>query len=301
MDIEANDLVMFARIVEAGSLSRAAERLELPKSTVSRRLAQLETALGERLLQRTTRSLMVTEFGTSLLVHARRLADELDEVGALAQHRQHEPSGKLRISAPGDFVNSGLNQAFADFIARYPQVTVELDLTPRRVDLIAENFDIAIRMGELPDDATLSARPITVEQAGLFAAPTYLATHGIPSSPDELSEHTLLSVLSRHGGPLPWVLQRGKQRWERALPARLTANSPDLLARLAARGAGIAYSSVLFAQPFMHTGELVRVLPEWEMPGARGWAVFPSRKLMPAKTRVFLEMLQQTCGERGGA
>lgn len=301
MDIEANDLVMFARIVEAGSLSRAAERLAQPKSTVSRRLAQLETLLGERLLQRTTRKLVVTEFGMSLLAHARRLADEVDAVGALAQHRQHEPSGKLRISAPGDFVNSGLNEAIARFIARYPQVTLELDLTPRRVDLIAENFDIAIRMGELPDDATLSARPITVEQAGLFAAPTYLGTHGIPSHPDELAEHDLLSLLSRNGGPLPWVLQRGKQRWERALPARLTANSPDLLARLAARGAGIAYSSVLFAEPFMQTGELVRVLPEWEMPGARGWAVFPSRKLMPAKTRVFLEMIQQMCGERGAA
>jgi DNA-binding transcriptional LysR family regulator len=300
MDVEPNDLLLFARIVESGSFSRAAERVKLPKSTVSRRLALLETTLGERLLQRTTRKLVVTEFGASLYEHARRLADEVDAAGALAQHRQGTPSGKLRISAPGDFANS-LNDVIARFLARYPQVALELDLSPRRVDLVAENFDIAIRMGDLPDDATLSARPITLEQPGLYAAPGYLAIHGIPEHPDDLAAHDLLCILSRSGGAAPWVLARGKVRWERALAARVTANSPDLLARIAARGAGIALSSTQFAQPYMQTGELVRVLPEWEMPSANGWAVFPSRKLMPAKTRVFLDMMQQACIEHGHA
>lgn len=300
MDVEPNDLLLFARIVEAGSFSRAAERVKQPKSTVSRRLALLETTLGERLLQRTTRKLVVTEFGASLYEHARRVAEEADAAGALAQHRQGTPSGKLRISAPGDFANS-LNDVMARFLARYPQVALELDLSPRRVDLVAENFDIAIRMGDLPDDATLSARPITLEQPGLYAAPGYLALHGIPEHPDDLAAHDLLCILSRRGGAVPWVLARGKVRWERALPARLTANSPDLLARVAARGAGIALSSTQFAQPYLQTGELVRVLPEWEMPSANGWAVFPSRKLMPAKTRVFLDMMHDACREHGHA
>jgi len=298
MDVEPNDLLLFARIVEAGSFSRAAERVNLPKSTVSRRLALLETTLGERLLQRTTRTLVVTEFGASLLEHARRMTEEVEAVGALAQHRQVEPSGKLRISAPGDFANN-LNEVMARFLARYPQVTLELDLSPRRVDLVAENFDIAIRMGDLPDDATLSARPITLEQPGLYAAPSYLGLRGIPEHPDDLAAHDLLCILSRSGAPVPWTLSRAKVRWERALPARLTANSPDLLARIAARGAGIALSSTLFAQPYLQTGELVRVLPEWEMPSANGWAVFPSRKLMPAKTRAFLEMMQAACVAQG--
>jgi DNA-binding transcriptional LysR family regulator len=166
MDVEPNDLLLFARIVEAGSFTRAADRVNLPKSTVSRRLAMLETTLGERLLQRTTRKLVVTEFGASLYEHARRLADEVEAAGALAQHRQGEPSGKLRISAPGDFANSTLNHVIARFLERYPAVTLEMDLTPRRVDLVAENFDIAIRMGDLPDDATLSARPFILEQPG---------------------------------------------------------------------------------------------------------------------------------------
>lgn len=299
MDVEPNDLLLFARIVESGSFSRAAERVNLPKSTVSRRLAQLETTLGERLLQRTTRKLVVTEFGASLFEHARRLADEVDAAGALAQHRQQEPSGKLRISAPGDFANSSLNEVIARFLERYPQVRLELDLTPRRVDLVAENFDIAIRMGDLPDDATLSARAIVLEQPGLYASPAYLALHGIPEHPDDLERHDLLCILSRSGGAMAWTLQRGKVTWERALPARLTANSPDLLARVAACGSGIALSSVLFAKPYMQTGDLVRVLPEWEMPVTNGWAVFPSRKLMPAKTRAFLAMMEQACTEKG--
>src|SRR5437868_1328005 len=152
MDIEPNDLVLFARIVEAGSFSKAAQRVELPKSTVSRRISQLEARLGERLLQRTTRKLVVTEFGASLLEHARKVAEEVEAAAALAQHRQAKPSGKLRISLPGDVANYGLIDVIQRFVERYPAVQLELDLSPRRVDLLAESFDIAIRMGDLPDD-----------------------------------------------------------------------------------------------------------------------------------------------------
>lgn len=295
MEIEPNDLVLFARIVEAGSFSRAAQRVDLPKSTVSRRISLLEAQLGERLLQRTTRKLAVTEFGASLLDHARKVAEEVEAAGALAQHRQAEPSGKLRISLPGDFANYGLIDVIQRFVERYPAVQLELDLSPRRVDLLTENFDIAIRMGDLPDDANLSARRVVFVRFGLYAAPSYIATHGLPSHPDELLDHDLLCMLSRSGGPVPWVLTRGKTRWEKELPARLTANSPELLARIACSGSGIGASSVLFAEPHLRKGDLVRVLPEWELPPNIGWAVFPGRRLMPAKTRVFLDMMEEMC------
>jgi DNA-binding transcriptional LysR family regulator len=300
MDVEPNDLLLFARIVEAGSFSMAAQRLDLPKSTVSRRLAMLEAGVGERLLQRTTRRLMLTEFGASLLEHARKVAEEVDAAGALAQHRQAEPSGKLRISVPNDFANVGMTELIARFCERYPAVRLELDLSPRRVDLVAENFDIAIRMGDLPDDSTLAARRIVVERLGLYAAPRYIAQHGLPEQPDDLLAHDLLCILSRSGGAQPWVLTRGKVRWERELHARLTANSPELLARIACSGAGIAASSDLFVSGYVRKGELVRVLPDWELPAATGWAVFPGRRLMPAKTRVFLDMLEEMfCESRG--
>ncbi|MGZ9042796.1 MAG: LysR family transcriptional regulator [Telluria sp.] len=297
MDVEPNDLLLFARIVEAGSFSQAAERVQLPKSTVSRRISLLEAKLGERLLQRTTRKLMLTEFGASLLEHAQKVVEEVEAAGALAQHRQVAPSGRLRISAPGDFANIGLTGVMTEFMKRYPAVTLELDLSPRRVDLVSENFDIAIRMGDLPEDSTLHARRVVLERTGLYAAPDYIARRGMPQHPDELEGHDLLTLLARGGGAKPWVLTRGKATWEKALPARMTANSPDLLARMAFAGAGIAASSDLFAGPYEERGELVRVLPGWRLPVATGWAVFPGRRLMPAKTRAFLDMMEAMCCE----
>jgi DNA-binding transcriptional LysR family regulator len=298
MNVEPNDLLLFARIVEAGSFSMAAQRMELPKSTVSRRIAQLEARLGERLLQRTTRRLVLTEFGAGLLEHARKVAEEVEAAAAMVQHRQLQPSGKLRISMPHDFANRDMNRVVAAFLERYPSVTLELDLSARRVDLVAEGFDIAIRMGDLPDDASLNARQVAFERFGLFAAPAYIARHGLPEHPDDLPAHALLCLLSRSGGPVPWLLQRGKVRWEREVRARLTANSPELLARMACSGAGIASSSRFFTAPYVEKGELVRVLPEWDLPSATGWAVFPGRRLMPAKTRVFLDLMgQMLCDE----
>lgn len=297
MDVEPNDLLLFARIVESGSFSQAAQRVQLPKSTVSRRFALLEAKLGERLLQRTTRKLVLTEFGASLLEHAQKLVEEVEAAGALAQHRQQAPSGRLRISAPGDFANIGLTTVMTQFMERYPGVSLELDLSPRRVDLVSENFDIAIRMGDLPEDSTLNARRVVLERMGLYAAPSYIAAHGMPAHPDELEQHDLLCLLSRQGGAKSWELTKGKTKWERALRARMTANSPDLLARMAFAGAGIAASSDLFAGPYVERGELVRVLPDWGLPVATGWAVFPGRRLMPAKTRAFLDMMEEMCCE----
>src|SRR6185369_1832103 len=149
MNLDANDLLLFARVADTGSFSRAAERTGLPKSTVSRRIAALEKRLGERLLQRSTRKLAITEFGHGVLDHARALAAEVDGAQALAQHRQAKPSGRLRVSMPGDFASVALPHMLADFVAAYPSIQLELDLSPRRVDLIGENFDLAVRMGEL--------------------------------------------------------------------------------------------------------------------------------------------------------
>lgn len=293
MEIDPGDLLLFARIVESGSFSRAAERVALPKSTVSRRIALLEAKLGERLLQRTTRKLMLTEFGASLLEHARKVAEETEAAGALAQHRQLAPSGKLRISMPADFADALMGHVMAAFIARYPDISLELDLSPRRVDLVAENFDLAIRMGDLPDDASLAARRIAFSTWALYASPMYTSVHGLPEHPDDLYRHDLLSLPRTVNGLARWTLLRGKTRWERDLPARLLANSPELLVRMACTGVGIAASTERFARAFVATGELVKVLPEWSFPVVTGWAVFPGRRLMPAKTRAFLDLMEQ--------
>ncbi len=184
--LEPNDLLLFARVVDEGSFSRAAERLDLPKSTVSRRVAALEAQLGERLLLRTTRKLTVTDFGHSVLEHAHHVADEVEAAASLAQNRQVEPSGRLRVSMPGDLANLVLGPLLAEFITAYPAITLEVDLSARFVDLIGENFDVAIRMGDLRDDASLAARRLAVFTGSLYAAPAYIARRGQPSEPEAL-------------------------------------------------------------------------------------------------------------------
>jgi DNA-binding transcriptional LysR family regulator len=292
MALDPADLLLFARIVETGSFSQAAERLQLPKSTVSRRLSQLEATLGERLLQRTTRRLVLTEFGTSLLEHARKVADETEAAGALAQHRQQAPNGLLKVSMPADFANAVLGYMLPAFMEKYPAISLQFDLSPRRVDLLAEGFDLAVRMGTLPDDATLAARPVALSTWSLYASPGYTVLRGLPSHPDELYKHDVLGLSRTASGMARWTLKKGKLEWERELPVRMTANSPELLARLAVAGAGIASCTDLYAAPLMQSGALVKVLPDWGMPTVTGWAVFPGRRLMPAKTRVFLDMLE---------
>jgi DNA-binding transcriptional LysR family regulator len=291
VDLEPNDLLVFARVVDEGSFSRAAERLSLPKSTVSRRVAALEGKLGERLLLRTTRKLTVTDFGLAVLEHARHVVEDVTAAASLAHNRQLEPSGRLRVSMPGDMGNLLLAPLLAEFVLKYPAITLEVDLSARFVDLIGENFDVAIRMGDLRDDASLAARHVAAFTGGLYAAPAYIARRGTPSEPEALMEHDALRILSRAGDALPWILKRGDQRWEGIPPGRATANSPELLMRMALKGTGITVVNDHFALPYLQRGELVQVLPDWHLPPVSAWAVFPGRRLMPARTRVFLDAL----------
>ncbi|WP_338847230.1 LysR family transcriptional regulator [Massilia sp. W12] len=290
--MQANDLLLFARVVEAGSFSAAAQRVGLPKSTLSRRITQLEGAVGERLLQRTTRHLTLTETGHAVLEHARVVLEQTEAVAALAQHRQAEPSGKLRISMPGDFANLVMAPMLADFVQRYPHIVLELDLSPRRVDLIAENFDLALRMGELRDEASLAARRLATLEPGLYAAPEWIARHGPILHPSQLPQYDMLCIPIRSDETPLLRLQKGAEVWESAIKPKVLANSPEILMRLAIAGLGIAFGSDFMAAQ-LRGQPLQRILPEWSMPKVDVWAVFPGRRLMSAKTRVFLDWIAQ--------
>jgi DNA-binding transcriptional LysR family regulator len=289
--LDPNDLLIFARVADSGSFTRAAGRLGLPKSTVSRRISLLEDRLGERIMVRSTRRLKLTEFGERLLEHARHVAAEVEEVRALADHRQERPTGRLRVAMPSDLALLILADTIAAFTALHPAVSLELDLSPRRVDILGENVDIAVRIGSLPDDALLAVRRVGIFPIGLYASPSYLAERGDPESPDDLAQHDALRLLGRDGEPARWTLVRGDERWEGKLSGRASANSPELLIRLAVAGAGIAAVPDLFAAPAVRRGELRRILPAWCLPSHTIWAVFPGRRLMPAKVRAFLDML----------
>jgi len=297
MELGADDLMLFARVVEEGSLSRAAEKLAVPKSTVSRRVAALESRLGERLLLRTTRRLTVTELGRTVLEHARRVSEDVAAAQALAQHRQAEPQGRLRVSMAADLANLLLAPTLVAFAQRYPAISLELDLSPRFVDLVAENFDLAIRMGALQEDASLAARRLLVLDTALYASPAYLARAGTPERPEDLMTHQVLQPRGRRGDVAPWELHRGAERWSGLPPGRVSLNSLEVLLRMALHGGGITLAHDHFAAPYVQRGELARVLPEWRLAPSHGWAVFPGRRLMPARTRVFIDFLVAAFGE----
>ena len=289
--LQPNDLLLFARVAELGSFSRAAERLGMPKSTVSRRVSALEMQLGERLLTRSTRKLSITEFGQQVLLHARHVAEDVDAAASLAQNRQAAPSGTLRATMPNDIAHSMLLPMLADFSRKHPAIRLELDLSARFVDVIGENFDLAIRPGALRDDASLAARRIALFSMSLYASAEYVKRRGLPAAPEELQQHDGLLILSRTGEPVPWTLFNGERRWQGVPPARATANSPELLMHMALRGAGIAIVNDHFAVEHLKHKALVPVLPKWRPQPVPLWAVFPGRRLMPAKTRVFIDAL----------
>lgn len=295
--LNPNDLLIYARVADAGSFSKAAERLGLPKSTVSRRVALLEEQLGERLMVRSTRRSSFTEFGLQLLEHARQVAAEVDAVAALSEYRQAQPTGRLRVSMPSEIAALLLQDMLAAFVTMHPAVSLELDLSPRRVDLLAEGFDIALRIGDLPDDALLVARKLAAMSNGLYASPAYLAQHGEPRTPQELEHHKGVLIMQRNHEPLGWSLSRGEERWEGVPPSTFAANSPGFLVRMACAGCGIVAVLDRFAQPRVQAGELRRVLPDWCLPPDVAWAVFAGRRLMPTKTRAFIEMLQIALAE----
>src|SRR5665647_3489223 len=265
-NISADDYILFVAIVEQESMVRAAEHLGMPKATVSRRLTNLEAALGQRLLLRTTRRLTLTDFGMEFLEHCRRVAEEVAATRDFVHSQEERPRGRLRVSMPGEYARQNFSRAFATFIEAYPEIQLDLDLTARRVNLIGERFDLAIRMGKLDDDSALAARKIDEQSIGLYASPIYLALHPAPKHPDDLEHHAAVRLMSARGTPVVWKLLRGKSVWEGTPHGRLTLNSIDVIQQLLLDGAGIGALPDRFAAEDVRLKRLVRVLPEWCLP-----------------------------------
>ena len=272
---------------------RASEQLGMPKATVSRRLTNLEATLGQKLLLRTTRRLTLTEFGQEFLEHCRRIAEEVASTHDFVRSQEQQPRGRLRVSMSDEYAKQHFSRAFATFIETYPEVQLELDMASRRVDLIGEHFDLAIRMGKLDSDSTLVARKIDEQSMGLYASPIYLALHPSPTHPDDLAQHAAVRLMSARGTAIQWELIRGKTIWEGVPPGRLTLNSMGVIQQLILDGAGIGALPDEFAVKDVQLKRLVRVLPEWCLPIVPVWAVMPMRRYLPAKTRAFITHLEQ--------
>ncbi|HYD96564.1 MAG TPA: LysR family transcriptional regulator [Noviherbaspirillum sp.] len=292
MIVDAQDLVLFACVAETESFTEAAERLGMPKSTLSRRLSELETRLGERLLVRTTRRLTVTDFGRLVMAHGQSIAAEAEAASVLAQSRQTRPTGRLRVTMPSDFANLLLASFLTRFSAQHPGITLELDLSPRIIDLVAEGYDLAIRMGELADDAMLVARPLVRLSTALYASPAYVARKGLPATPEALQAHDGVHLHAHGSDAAAWELRRGAERVKCAPGVRVLINSPELILRMTLEGAGIAPIDDYMAQPHLASGRLVRVLPKWSLAPVQAWVVTPGRKLLPSRTRAFMLALE---------
>lgn len=288
------DVVLFVAVAGAKSFSRAAKALGMPVSTLSRRIADFESKLGIQLLVRSTRQVELTEPGARYFERCQLIVDAAQAAHAELRGQVDHPGGSLRISVTQDFALTYLTAMFADFSSRYPDVSFELDLTPRPVDLIGEGFDLAIRMGTLPD-SQLFARRIGTSLLALYAAPAYLKRAGSPKSPADLSAHQCLRLRGPVGGQARWTLERGEQVESVPVKGGWAANSMRFLLELATKGLGVIAIDRALARSALDSGALVRVLPEWSPPPVPVHALTPS-KLLPARTKVFLDCLSDHVG-----
>lgn len=288
MKLDPADLVLFSTVVAEGGFAKAAARLDMPNSTVSRRIVSLEKQLGERLLIRTTRKMVVTEYGLAILRHAQKISSELAATLAFTEQRHRVPTGLLRVSLPGDFTPDEFSSIFATFMQDYPQITLDINLSERRVDIIGEGYDLALRIGKLPDDATLAARHLGNFHVDLYASPGYLAQQSPLQHPDQLAAHAILGLKTNSTSPIITLL-RGNERWQQALNMKMLANSPAILRNLALRDGGITCLARNSVSIHLAQRQLVRVLPEWQCPDLPIWAVFPAGKLLPSRSRVFID------------
>ena len=286
-----DELATFVRVVDAGSIAGAARHLGVPKSTVSRRIARLEERIGVRLLQRTTRSMRPTAEGESLYRRAAGPLADLEHATTAVAEAGDTPRGLLRITAPVDL--GGLfGPLVASFMAEYPEVSVLFDLSGRKVDLVAEGFDLAIRGGTL-EDSSLIARKLTNVRLHLYASPAYLEEHGTPSTVQELAEHEC--ILFRPEGPTQrWVFEGGPDEEIVEVGGRLGSGEFAFLRSACLAGAGIARMPSHLGAREVREGSLVRLLPErWLERGSLS-LIYPSARHLPAKARAFRDFMVKT-------
>ncbi len=288
--MDLNDVVVFAKVVQTGSFTRAGRELSLPKSTVSRKVSELEARLGARLLQRTTRSLSLTDAGRAFHEHATRIVSELTAGAAAVLELEEAPRGKLRVSTPLNF--ELFAPVLSAFVSRYPAVDVELVCSDRMVDLVEEQFDVAIRASRLRDSA-LVARPLGVLRSFMVASPRYVADHGDPRQPKELAQHACL-VFGAGADRGHFRLARKGREEVVSVAGRLVANDFELLHQAAKDDLGIAMLPCPRIAADLEAGRLVRVLSEWSAPSFPIHAVYPSTRHLSPKVRAFVDHLLTT-------
>lgn len=299
-------MAVFARVVEAGSFSQAGRQLGLSKSAVSKAVARLEDHLGTRLINRTTRKLSLTETGRAFYEGCRRMLDEAEAAERAVTHLADAPRGVLRVNAPMSFGIRHLSPGLGAFMAAYPELEVDLTLEDRRVDLVEEGYDLAIRIGVMPD-SSLVARKLGPNPRVICAAPAYLERRGAPQRPEALSGHDCLLYHYQSSGDT-WRLRpcgaggsgagSGAETSVR-VRGRLKVNNGDSLREAALAGLGIAALPAFIVHEDLAAGRLVALLQDWEDAADGGvYAVYPASRNLSPKVRVFIDFLAERFARR---
>lgn len=283
------EIIVFTKVVECKSVTGAADALGFPKSTVSRRLAQLEERLGVRLIHRSSRKLALTEIGEAYYARCARIVADIHAAEQLVTDMQDSPRGRLRVSSTVNFCNRYLGRIISRFIAKHRDISVELEATDRLVDPIEEAFDVAVRFGPM-EESTLSTLRLCSIRHVLVAAPAYLARAGEPSVIDDLDahDHVLFAPIS---GNQSWMLAKGDATHEFGRPARLTSNNLGAVRDLTLDGGGIALLSDFMIGDELASGALVHVLPDWTTRPTDVYAAYPPRRNLPPRLTLFLDHL----------
>ena len=288
MDLDG--IAVFVKVVQAGSFSQAAKLLNMPNSTVSAKVAALEKRLGVTLLQRTTRRLHLTEAGEG---YFRRCMTALEELHAAENElaiERGETKGVLRLTAPVELGRSALPPVLDVLMKRHPAIEIDLIITNRLVDLVAENIDVAVRAGPLKDSG-LIARRFVLGQFGLWASPSYLKNNSVPRNPDELKEHDCLRFAPFTGRKLQ--LTNGRERAQIALAGRITADDFEALRALAVLGWGIALLPSFLCAEEAKERKLVSVLPNWRGDSVSISVVYPAQRFVAPKIRAFITAAEE--------
>jgi DNA-binding transcriptional LysR family regulator len=287
--MDYNDVPLFVRVVDTGSFTAAADALGIPKSSVSRSVARLEDDLGVRLLQRTTRKLSLTDAGQAFFDRVRGAVAGVDEAADTVRDLGGEPRGTVRMTAPLDAYTYGVAECVTEFVQKYPLIHVELVLTQRRVDLIAEGFDLAVRGGKL-EDSSLVVRKVGVPPLAMFASPSYLKARGRPKILADLQKHDCV-LFRGHGGKATWTLTgpRGEENVE--VRGKISVDEMAFLAQLCIAGAGIALFPAPLAREGFERGLLEPLLTDYRHAGGAVHVVLPSAAFVPTRVALLRDHL----------